>query len=114
MSELKHPSGKTWLRHRPGSQAKVIDEMCLNGMTESEMVSEIIKKGLNVKEKSTDSLLKRIRQHFKHLSLPLQEDAPHAQSNYKYDVWGHGLPLIQDSEGRWKFDVIKIAQLIKQ
>lgn len=45
MSEPKHPSGKTLLRHRPGSQAKGIDEMCLKGMTESEMVSEIIKKG---------------------------------------------------------------------
>ena len=116
IQQMKNPtfytSGLNWLRCRYDTQSAAIDEMCLKGMTELEMVHEINRRGLNKKNKSTESILNRIRQHFKHLTLPLQEDAPHLKSKYTYDIWGHGLPLIQDSEGRWKFDLNKMEQIV--
>lgn len=63
-SGLRHE--KNWLRHK--GQALVIDEMCLQGATEEEMARELIKRGLDSRNRGFDSILKRVQTHLYHLT----------------------------------------------
>lgn len=102
INEVKNPSGRgtgtNWLRHR-GDQNTIFDEMLLTGATMEQMAKILIDRQL---EPTREKALYRVQRHFDHLKAV----------NKSESTIGHNLPLIEDSNGKWRFDLKKMEEML--
>ena len=89
---------KNWLGHGINTSAARIDELLLTGATKKEMAQDLIKKRLAINEQKAIS---RIEAHLNALKSPIGGN----------NAMAHGLPLIQDNDERWHFDLKKMEQI---
>lgn len=87
VQQVKNPSKETsmsWLRHK--GQACRIDYLILAGSTKEEMANNLIVNGLS--KRNLKITLQRVQRHIDHLRKEV-----------------HMIPLKEDSNGIWRFDV---------
>jgi len=87
IEQIKNPTkemGMSWLRHT--GQACRIDYMILAGSTKKEIANNLIKTGLS--ERDFKTTLQRVQRHIDHLRKEV-----------------HMIPLKEDVNGIWKFDL---------
>jgi len=101
IKKMKNPTGMgesdNWLRHT-GEGNTICDEMLLTGGTRNQMAKAMVDRGLkpNIKE-----ALQRVKRHFNHLKAVGKSESQR----------GHNLPLIEDSDGKWRFDLKIMEQM---
>jgi len=111
IKELEGPvgirEGGNWLGHI-GKQNLIINEMLLRGATKEEIAENLIKNGCWANDPmARKKAQRRIKQHFDHL----MSKGAFKEGN-KEGKKGHKLPLIQDSDGKWKFDIKKMEETL--
>jgi len=101
IKKMKNPTGmmesENWLRHT-GEDATICDEMLLIGATKDQIAKAMLDRGLKPTIKKA---LQRVQRHFKHLKAAGKSESQ----------TGHNLPLIEDSNGKWRFDLKKLEAM---
>lgn len=101
IKKMKNPTGmmesENWLRHT-GEDATICDEMLLIGATKDQIAKAMLDRGLKPNMKKA---LLRVQRHFKHLMAAGKSESQ----------TGHNLPLIEDSNGKWCFDLKKLEEM---
>jgi hypothetical protein len=101
-SQLKNPQPQTgtknWLRHGINTTVARIDELLLTGASKKEMISDLVTKKLSLNDQKAASLINR---HLNGLKTDLGGNDPMA----------HGVPIIKNSAGIYKFDIEKMETI---
>ena len=77
-------SDQSWLRHK--GQAGPIDLMLLRGATIDKIVYEIRDSGLNPNKQDMETLRKRVKRHFDHLTKEEYQLPVQAGEKWQFDV----------------------------
>ena len=86
--------GKSWLRHREGTQAYMIDYMLLEGHYTLDDIAQVLIDNNLAPERQLAQVKARVKMHLEHL-----------QEGHNYGQLSHGLRVLERANGELYFDV---------